>query len=695
MSNFNQEQYLDDSLGGICGQSRPADKIIIVDDGSTDNSVAVIKKWLNAHPAIIFIQNPVNFGLQKSIGRTLPLIKTKYMVWAASDDVLLPNFLEKSMALLEKHPNAGLCFSELATFTSDKNNYERFSQNPDVEHIYNLGDLPEFCPPKTVQRRMDQSYFAPSSNTVVVKMEDLRKVDNFIAELKWHSDWFAYNVVALRDGACVVPETLALIRVRSDSYSASGMRDRQGLIIVLEKLLDVLQQPKFHDIKSIFQKHPSFYSVWNRTIIRLFLRRPRWWRTAFTYTVWLIKEYKRGTKSSWFRIAAKCFSILMAQTKLSHIRFSLLFVTYKRYLEVTRQRDEMSSEISHWITEKEKQDARVKEVERTSQQRAERIIELEALYGHIDVLNAHVKEVERTSQQRAERIIELDAANVELEKLNKQHEHRAHKHVEHCTALENLISEQLGPYYLPQQQELCESDKTPSILINTMPKSGTYFIGELFAKSLKLQKMILGKQYFPGDNIYQPKLHEFTGGGYISQDHLDPSPFNLEMLKRYDQKVIIHVRDPRQATLSYLHFLGTEQFTSNKDFTKLLIYPTLPTNFFDLDLPGKIDWGIANWLPCLMTWTSGWVNASTENKNISFTTYETMVTSQQKFIKSVLQTFEIPETDFIQETVAKNNKIHFRKGKLDEWKSVFNEDQIQNANKLIDIRLAEKFDWSL
>ena len=55
--------------------------------------------------------------------------------------------------------------------------------------------------------------------------------------------------------------------------------------------------------------------------------------------------------------------------------------------------------------------------------------------------------------------------------------------------------------------------------------------------------MIIGKQYFPGDNLYQPKLHSFSKGGFVSQDHLDPSEFNLEMLRRYKQRVLIHVRD--------------------------------------------------------------------------------------------------------------------------------------------------------
>ncbi len=747
MSNFNQAQYLDESLGGICNQTRPADRVIVVDDGSSDDSVQIIEKWKQENPGIILIRNKHNIGLQRSIERTLPLVKTDYMAWAASDDYLMPEFLEKSMAILKKYPDAGLCFSELSTFTNDRNIIQRFSQNVDIEHIYNLSDLPEYCTPQAVQQRMEKSYFPPSSNTVVVKVKCLKDVGNFIPELEWHSDWLAYHMVALRNGACVIDQTLALLRVRDNSYSSLGMKDRNKVKVLLNNMLNVLDQPRFTDIKLIFQKNPSFYSVWGRPILRLFMRRPRWWLTFVTYGFWIIKEYKKSKNASWAKVMFRSLAFLIRRVKWAMSGMIPRFIKYEHYLEAIAQRDKMSLEVSEWITKlerlshkSEKLEEDIKGLELLSQQRAERISELERLYIHIEEQDAHIEEqdvhieeqdvhieeqdvhieeqdvqigeLKKISKYRADRISELERLYIHIEGQDIRIEKQTDEIMKIGSALQKKDSQikELQTHVL-QNDKIIDSaglinitakntdeknlSNYPSILLNTMPKSGTYYIGELISRPLKLQKMILGKQYFPGDNIIWPRLNEFVQGGYITQDHLDASKFNLEMLRRYKQKIIIHVRDPRQATLSYVHFLNTDQFIKNKETTKLFIYPTMPDDFYDLTLEHQIDWGIAAWLPCLTQWTSDWLNAAKDNSDISFTSYEMMMNSQNDFVKQILDTFGIPIKDFSSKNIKKDEKIHFREGKIDEWKSVFTEEQISRANGLISEDLVSNFDWQV
>jgi glycosyltransferase involved in cell wall biosynthesis len=74
LSNYNHARYLPESLAAICGQTRPAGEILIIDDGSTDDSVAVIEDFARREPAIRVLRNERNLGLQASIARALPLI---------------------------------------------------------------------------------------------------------------------------------------------------------------------------------------------------------------------------------------------------------------------------------------------------------------------------------------------------------------------------------------------------------------------------------------------------------------------------------------------------------------------------------------------------------------------------------------------------------------------------------------------
>jgi glycosyltransferase involved in cell wall biosynthesis len=301
LSNYNHAQYLPEALEAIGGQTRPPEQIVIIDDASTDNSVELIQRFADQHPTVQFVQNARNLGLQESIGRVVPLVKADYLVWTASDDRLLPNLLERSMALLDRYPDAGLCFSELALIRGDNGEIQRFAAAPGMRHIFDLSDLPEYMTPQQVRRRMRREYLPITSNSVVVRRDALLKSGGYPKALEWHSDSFAYLVVALRYGACVVPETLAYLRGRTDSYSQIGMRDQIRQRAVLTAMLEILARPEYRDIRRAFRKCPSNFSPWRTAILRLQLERPRDWDLLLPYLLWKIRDYKRGRRLPWHR----------------------------------------------------------------------------------------------------------------------------------------------------------------------------------------------------------------------------------------------------------------------------------------------------------------------------------------------------------------------------------------------------------
>ncbi len=299
LSNYNHGRYLSESLGAICGQTRPADQIVVSDDGSTDNSAAIIEEFARRFSRIQFLRNERNLGLQKSIARALELVKTDYVVWAASDDRLLPEFLEKSMATLERHPEAGLCFSELSVLREDSGQVERLAANPEVKYIYDLFDLPEYMTPSEIVRRMKRAYLPITSNSVVVRRDALLAIGGYLAELEWYSDSFAYTVVALRYGACVVPETLALLRANPGSYSHGGMRDPARQRAVLTAILEVMARPSYGDIRRAFRQCASNFFPWGTLVLKLQLRRMRDWDLFLACLLWKIGDYKRRHQSGW------------------------------------------------------------------------------------------------------------------------------------------------------------------------------------------------------------------------------------------------------------------------------------------------------------------------------------------------------------------------------------------------------------
>lgn len=304
LSNYNHARYLPESLAGICGQTRPADEVIVIDDGSTDCSMAVIEDFARRYPVIRVFRNERNLGLQESIARTLPLLTADYLVWAASDDRLLPLFIEKSMALLERHPEAGLCFSELSVIRDDTAEIARFAVMPGIEHIFDLSDLPEYVAPAGIVRRMRRAYLPMTSNSVVVRLDALLSIGGYPGELEWHSDSFAYTVLALRHGACVVAETLALLRATPGSYSQQGMRDEARQTAIIARMLDRLRRSEYRDVRHVFRRCPSNFSPWHTLMFRVQLRRPGDWDLLLAYLGWKVREYRRGHRLGWGRTVA-------------------------------------------------------------------------------------------------------------------------------------------------------------------------------------------------------------------------------------------------------------------------------------------------------------------------------------------------------------------------------------------------------
>ena len=79
--------------------------------------------------------------------------------------------------------------------------------------------------PADLERRMRRAYLPMTSNSVIVRRAALLASGGYRTRLEWYADSFAYTIIALRHGACVVPQTLALLRANPESYSARGRRD--------------------------------------------------------------------------------------------------------------------------------------------------------------------------------------------------------------------------------------------------------------------------------------------------------------------------------------------------------------------------------------------------------------------------------------------------------------------------------------
>jgi putative sugar O-methyltransferase len=285
LANFNNVEYLTTSLAAICGQTHQALEVLIVDDGSTDDSIAAIERYAQRFTNIRLLRNVRNRGQVASIQRALLEAKGDYVVWAASDDLLLPHFLERSLAALREHPEAGLCFSRLAVFVDGTSQAREFNERTDGA-AFDYGTQAHYISPHALHALLARHYLWISGNTVLAKRSALLEMGGFEKSLRWHSDWFCFYVIALRYGACVIPETLALMRERKDTYSRTGMEDPAQQSAVLQAIFDQMKSPKYRDLVSIFRTRPTLLSLFGRRALFSACWNVRHWDIARSLVGW-------------------------------------------------------------------------------------------------------------------------------------------------------------------------------------------------------------------------------------------------------------------------------------------------------------------------------------------------------------------------------------------------------------------------
>jgi glycosyltransferase involved in cell wall biosynthesis len=101
---YNSGRFLEESLGSILNQSFSDFEIIIVDNGSTDNSKEIENKYKKMDKRI-YIKKLLKPNVQEALNEGLKLAKGKYIARMDADDISLPNRFEIQVDYLDKHPD--------------------------------------------------------------------------------------------------------------------------------------------------------------------------------------------------------------------------------------------------------------------------------------------------------------------------------------------------------------------------------------------------------------------------------------------------------------------------------------------------------------------------------------------------------------------------------------------------------------
>ncbi|WP_308920368.1 glycosyltransferase family 2 protein [Janthinobacterium sp. J1-1] len=108
---YNVQKYIEATITAITSQMNGSHELIIIDDGSSDQTLAILHGLRNTHPDLhINIAEQTNQGVAAARNHGLALARGEYIVFVDSDDLLLPQSLnELENVIKEKHPDVIAC----------------------------------------------------------------------------------------------------------------------------------------------------------------------------------------------------------------------------------------------------------------------------------------------------------------------------------------------------------------------------------------------------------------------------------------------------------------------------------------------------------------------------------------------------------------------------------------------------------
>lgn len=139
ITNYNYGKYIDNAIESVLKQTFQDFEIIVIDDGSTDNSKEIIERYRNNERIRIIYQQ--NLGLNKTNNVAIKEAKGKYLMRLDADDFLNPAALGIMSAMLAAEPDLGLVYPDYFYADEDGNIIgEEYRRN--IQREVTLFDLP-------------------------------------------------------------------------------------------------------------------------------------------------------------------------------------------------------------------------------------------------------------------------------------------------------------------------------------------------------------------------------------------------------------------------------------------------------------------------------------------------------------------------------------------------------------------------
>lgn len=278
---YNAEKFIKKTIESVLNQTYKDYEIIIIDDGSTDNS----KKILDEFKDKVRYFKQANSGVSSARNMAIKEAAGKYIALLDQDDIWYPEKLEKQISFIKENPNVGMVYGD-CYYIDDKDKV-----------IYRVFEDQKYYQGKIFENLVIDN-FVPIP-TVLIKKEVLDKTGLFLENYSYAEEYELFIRIAKDYDIGCINEVLAGYRVHDTNLSKNIDKSLQEDIRVKE---DALQKyaKQIEPIKNkVKRKLAGYYYEFGR-----FYQKAGQSKMARQYLAKSIKTYTYSYKQYVFYILA-------------------------------------------------------------------------------------------------------------------------------------------------------------------------------------------------------------------------------------------------------------------------------------------------------------------------------------------------------------------------------------------------------
>lgn len=210
IATYNMAGYLPQTLDSALAQDYPDFEVIVLDDGSTDNTIEVVRRYEGR----IRYHYQRNAGAANAYNKLIEMADGDYLHHLDADDLLLPGALTRLAALLDANPNAGLAHGGALVIDSAGKVYGR-------RHVPAWMARMRVVPSKRAFKGLLRGCHITTS-TVMLRCDALKTVAPFDQRAVPGEDWDLWMRVAANYDIAFEPRTVAHYRIHPASITSGS-----------------------------------------------------------------------------------------------------------------------------------------------------------------------------------------------------------------------------------------------------------------------------------------------------------------------------------------------------------------------------------------------------------------------------------------------------------------------------------------